>query len=192
MASRSANPESGTAGENPSPDFILVGLVIRTHGLRGEVRIETHSDVPDRFEPGGRLRLVVPGGRARDVRIASFRPVRGGGLVRFVGCDDRDQAQELRGARLEVSRSEVPRAPEGLYYHFDLVGCRCIDAASGELGEVTAVVEDGGGTLLEIKSGNAVLPIPFVEAFLENVDIARQEIRLRLPAGLIEICASKS
>ena len=190
MGSRSASTED--SGETSSQDLILVGVVLRPHGVRGEVRIEIHSDLPERFAPGSRLRITTTAGATRQVRVASFREVRGGGLVRFRGCHDRDHAVELRGARLEVPRSQVPAPPEGLYYHFDLVGCRCLDAELGDLGEVEAVVEDGGGVLLEVRGPDRLVPVPFVEAFLDEVDIPGRRIRLRLPEGLIESCASKS
>ncbi len=188
MGSKSANPELPSPGVETA-DSILVGLVIRPHALRGEVKIEVLSDVPDRFEPGRELRITAVGRPSRSVRVASFRPVRGGGVIRFEGWQTRDQAEALRGARIEVLRSQVPAAPAGLYYHFELVGCRCIDARHGDLGEVTAVVEDGGGVLLEVSGPRGIVPVPFVEAFLETVDVDRREIRLRLPPGLVESCA---
>ncbi len=172
-------------------DRVLVGIVTRPHGIRGEVKIDVQSDVEGRFAPGRELFVVSEGLAARRVRIASSRRQRGGAVVRFEDCQSRDQAENLRGSRLEVSRSEVPVAPPGLYYHFDLIGCRCVDAEQGELGEVTAVLEDGGGDLLAVRRSEKTLLVPFVEAFLESVDIAGKQIRLRLPAGLIETCESK-
>lgn len=183
---------SSTEAKEREDGPILVGRVIRPHGLRGEVKIEIHSDVSDRFEPGRELLLRPPGDVPRSVRVAGFRTIPGGGVIRFAGCESRDQAEKFRRARIEVDRSQVPAAPAGLYYYFELVGCRCVDAQLGELGEVTAVVEDGGGVLLEVKSGDRILPVPFVEAFLEEVDVDRRLLRLRLPPGLIETCASKS
>ncbi len=182
------------AGETPADprDLVLVGLLTRPHGIRGEVKVEIWSDVPDRFEVGRELLLAAEGQSTRSVRITSFRPVRGGAIMALDGCRTRDQAEILRGARLEVPRCEVPAAPAGLYYHFDLVGCCCTCENHGELGEVKAVVEDGGGILLEIAGADRTLPVPFVEAFLESVDVARKQIRLRLPAGLVETCASGS
>jgi len=209
MGSRSASSEgSSAAGVGDSGawlsgdpnDRVLVGRVTRAHGLQGEVKVEILSDVPDRFDPGRELLLSAEGRSAQTVLIASFRPIRGGAIVRFDGCQTREQAEILRGGRLEVPRSEVPAAPAGLYYHFDLVGCRCFDADRGELGEVTAVVEDGGGVLLEVAmppdgagaETGRILSVPFVEAFLESVDIAHKQIRCRLPPGLVETCASRS
>ena len=203
MASRSANLSEASpqtpkpagaksSGDGDPNDRVFVGLITRPHGIRGDVKVEIWSDVPNRFDPGRELLLVATGRSVQRVRITSSRPIRGGAIVRFRGNQTREQAEELRGSRLAISRSEVPAAPEGLYYHFDLVGCRCIDADLGELGEVTAVVEDGGGTMLEISRMGQTLPVPFVESFLESVDIAGKQIQFRLPPGLVEACEFKS
>jgi 16S rRNA processing protein RimM len=175
----------------------LVGRVIRPHGLRGEVKVEVDSDVPERFAVGAELDLVTRDRTRRRVRVAGVRPLGGratGGaaLVRFEGYGDRDRAEALRGGRLEVDASEVPAAPAGMYYHFQLVGCRCVDADRGELGEVVGLLEDGGGALLQVAGAGSTLLVPFVEAFLESVDVAEKRIDLKLPPGLVETCASKS
>lgn len=192
MLSRSANTEPPQAAGESSPEAVLVGIVVRPQALRGEVRIQILSDVPDRFEPGRELLLRVGHQSPRRVQIASFRPVRGGGVIRFEGWEDRDQAETLRGARLEVLQTDVPPAPPGLYYHFELVGCRCIDVRRGDLGEVTDLVENGGGLILEVERDGRLLSIPFVEPFLETVDVEQRKIHLQLPAGLVETCVSKS
>lgn len=163
----------------------------RPHGLRGAVKIEVHSDVPERFDIGGELWLARAGNR-RLVRIRASHFVRGGAVLAFEGIESRDQAEELRGGELEVDREQVPPAPEGFYYFFELVGCRCFDRELGELGEVVDLLEDGGGILLRVALGQRQLLVPFVEAFLENVDIEEQRIDLCLPTGLVETCASES
>ena len=126
------------------------------------------------------------------VRVASFRPARGGGLIAFEGFEDRDRAEALRGYSLEVERSQVPEAPEGHYYFFDLVGCECHDRQAGPLGRVDDVIEDGGGVLLSVCRGSRTLLVPFVDAFLDTVDIEGKTITFDLPEGLIEACVSES
>ena len=101
-------------------------------------------------------------------------------------------AKRLRGAVLRVPRSEVPPAPRGAYYHFELVGCRVVDQRRGGLGLVEEVVEDGGGVLLRVRGDSGELLIPFVRAFLGAVDVASRRIEVDLPEGLIEACASTS
>ena len=197
MASRSARaepaagpPERKAAGStDPAEERVLVGEVIRPHGLLGEVKLEIFSDVPERFELGAELWLTVPGQAPRRVRVAGLRPGTGGALLLLEGCETREQAETLRGGRLEVGLSEVPEAPEGTYYHHQLIGCGCVDEALGPLGEVVAVLEDGGGELLEIErpGGRRVL-VPFVEDQVAEVDVAGRRIGLRLPPGLLEAC----
>ncbi|MEM9558250.1 MAG: ribosome maturation factor RimM [Acidobacteriota bacterium] len=173
-------------------ESILVGRVARPHGVRGEVRVESFSDVPDRFAAGASLRLVGRDGRARSMLIVSSRPVRGALLIAFEGVTDRDAAEALRGSRLEIDADEVPEAPDGWYYHFQLVGCACSDRAVGPLGKVTEVIEDGGGWILQVRQRGRTLLVPFVDAFLVDLDLDARRIEVDLPPGLIETCTSKS
>jgi 16S rRNA processing protein RimM len=175
---------------------VAVGRVLAPHGLRGELGVAVLSDVPGRFGAGATLLLTLPGASPRAVTVSSSRPHstrhRDRLLVHLSGVDDRTAAEELRGALLEVEASSVPPAPEGSYYHFDLVGCRCTDKRAGDLGEVVDVVEGGGGDLLRVLGKGRELLVPFVEPYLTEVDLAARRILLDLPEGLIEACGSPS
>jgi 16S rRNA processing protein RimM len=103
---------------------------------------------------------------------------------------DRTSVEGLRGLELTVERADVPEAPAGSFYHFELLDCACHDRAVGELGTVRAIHEDGGGLLLEIERGDRRVLVPFVDAFLVRVDVAARRIDLDLPPGLVDVCAS--
>jgi 16S rRNA processing protein RimM len=188
MSSRSSKTDPTAS----LPDRIDVARIRRPHGVRGEVLVESLSDVPGRFDAGSRLYLVGAGGEARVVEVASSRPHAGGLLLSFRGLDDRDAVAPYRGGKLEVERRDTPEAPAGSFYYFELVGCRCVDSKEGELGEVEDVVEDGGGLLLRVRGEERELLIPFVERYLVRVDVAGRLIALALPAGLADVCASRS
>jgi 16S rRNA processing protein RimM len=188
MSSRSSRTE-GRAG---LPERVTVGRVLRPHGVRGEMVVAVLSDVPGRFAPGNKLLMArEEGGPAEPVMVESERPHKTGAVLRLAGVEDRDRVEELRGAWLEVERSEVPPAPPGTYYHFELLGCRCFDGGQ-ELGEVVDLAEDGGGLLLIVADGERRVPVPFVARFLREVDVAAGRIDLDLPPGLVEVCASRS
>jgi 16S rRNA processing protein RimM len=183
---------------------VLVGRVLRPHGLRGELLVEPLSDLPERLEPGSVLAVTGPdpdqpatakpagAPPPASVTVAAARPHRGAVLVRFDGVGDRDAAACLAGAWLAVERAAVPPPPPGTWYHFQLVGCRCRDRGAGDLGEVVEVVEDGGGVLLLVEDGRRRVPVPFVAEFLRRVDPDAGVIEVELPPGLIETCASTS
>jgi 16S rRNA processing protein RimM len=191
MSSKSSRTEPGPETRNDLPETVAVGRVLKVHGLQGEVMVEAISDVPGRLDAGSSLLLVREGEPARTVEVAASRPHKGAVLVRFAGIEDRDEAEALRGAWLEVPRSRVPAAPEGTYYHYELLGCRCVESGK-DLGEVVELLEDGGGLLLIVADGERRIPVPFVQAFLRRVDVAGGRIELDLPPGLLEACASRS
>lgn len=177
--------------ETPDSQDILVGLIHKPHGLRGEVAVEALSDVEGRFAVGARLVLSVPGVPRRVVSVRSCRAHGRGLLLVFEGVATREAAEQLRGGRLEVERDRVPPAGEGEFYHFELVGCQCYDAGR-DLGVVIAVIEDGGGSILRVRDGEAELLLPFVQEFLAEIDTEGRRIDVDLPDGLVEACRSKS
>ena len=188
MSSRS----SRTEGPESLPDAVVIGRVRRPHGVRGEVVVEVLSDVPGRFRPGAQVWISPLSGERRLATISRVSKPSKIIRIEFEGVRDRDAAELLRGAELEIARQSVPKAPPGSYYFFELIGCRCRDEIKGELGAVVEVVEDGGGLLLRIEYGTEELLVPFVESYLRQIDIQGRQIDVRLPEGLIETCVSRS
>ncbi len=190
---------SSRSSRTDLPETVLVGRVLRPHGVRGEVVVQVLSDVPGRLDPGSSLLVADeegrPAGRAPlppRLEVESCRPHKGGLLVRFAGFAGREGsrgAEALRDVHLAVERAKVPPPPAGTYYHYELLGCRCFEG-DRELGTVVELAEDGGGLLLMVEGDGRRLPVPFVERFLKEVDVAAGEIRLELPPGLVEACAS--
>jgi 16S rRNA processing protein RimM len=173
---------------------VEVGSVVRAHGVRGDVLVYPLTDRPERFAPGATLTLVGRDGARRKLTVrASERPAPERVVVAFEGVADRDAAEALRGARLEVGRDEVPEAPAGAFWQFELLGCRAFDERAGELGEIVEVTDAGGGPLLVVALADGRrVPLPFVDRFVAGVDLAARRIDWRLPEGLIETCASRS
>jgi len=187
MASSSSKTEAAALA---LPERIQVGVLRRPHGLRGEIDVEVTSDHPARFACGSEL-LVA--GSARRLTVERSAAAHRGLRVAFAEVTTREQAEELRGARLEVPRAAVPPAAAGEYYFFELVGCRAFDERAGEVGSVVDVVDGAAGLLLVVeRPDGARVPLPFVERFLVGVDRARRRIDWRLPEGLIESCTSRS
>ena len=88
------------------------------------------------------------------------------------------------------TRRTFPLRRVGAYYAFELLDATCVDEKHGELGRIEAVREDGGGWLLVVRGGGVEVLIPFVESMIVELDRERRILRLRLPEGLLEACAS--
>lgn len=176
----------------PGSDGIAVGRVLRPHGLKGEVVVEVLSDRPERFAPGAVLTLVRAGRAPEQASVVAARPHPSGLRVTLSGHRDRDAADTLRGAFLEVPSAGLAPAPPGAFYPHDLIGYACRDRCEGDLGVIRDVVADGGGMLLVIEGAGRELLVPFVESFVTAADRAARRLDLDLPEGLVETCASRS
>ena len=188
MSSKFSNSEAKTF----QPDSVVVGRVRKPHGLGGEVLVDVLSDVPGRLEVGADVVVSTTSGRRMSAKIAAAGKGSATIRIKLEGFEDRDQAETLRGALLEVPFDQVPSAPEGAYYYFELIGCKCHDEAAGDLGTVAEIVEDGGGLLLKVELEGRELLLPFVKSYLKQVSVDDRRIDFCLPTGLVETCGFKS
>lgn len=163
---------------------VLVGIVGRAHGIRGDVAVEPRTDEPEvRFAAGRAVRVE---GSPRRLTIVTARDHSGRMLVRFHEVDDRSAAEALRGLRLviDVDPADRPEQPEE-YYDRQLVGLRVIDAAGAEVGRVTGVAHLPAQDLLEIDTGSGAALVPFVTELVPEVDLDQGLLRLADVAGLL-------
>ena len=181
---------SHIAAENGSGEFITLALVIKTQGRRGEVAVELHNDVPDRFREDMRLWALLKTGERREVTVEDLWPHKGLLVLKFDGIETISDAEPLVGAELQLPRSERAPLEPGWTYLSDLIGCTVFDGER-EIGPIEDVQFGAGEAPLLIVPGRAKLPyeIPFAEAYLEKVDLERKQVRMRLPEGLLEVNA---
>jgi 16S rRNA processing protein RimM len=129
------------------PELVVIGRVVKPHGIRGEVAVDVLSDVPGRFDPGV---AVVLDGRART--IATSRPHQGRMLVRFEDVTDRTTAEGLRGATIEAQPLHLDDTET--YFAHELVDLPVLLDDERHLGVVAALIElpDAAGyDLLEVR-----------------------------------------
>ena len=149
---------------------------------------ELHTDVPDRFGEGMRLWALLKTGERREVVVEDLWPHKGFLVLKFAGVETISDAEPLVGAELQLPRSERARLEPGWTYLSDLIGCTVFDGER-EIGPIEDVQFGAGEAPLLIVPGGAKLPyeIPFAEAYLEKVDLACRQVRMRLPEGLLDV-----
>lgn len=175
---------------------LVVGRVVKSHGVRGELVVDVRTDSPgERFAPG--TRLVGRTGRGsstadRDVTIEAARNHSGRLLVRLEGVGDRDTADGLRGMLLLVDSGSLPEPEDPDEFHdHQLVGLQVFDTSGAQLGEVIEIVHTPAGELLSIRlaDGSDTL-VPFVTEMVPEVDLAGGRCVVDPPEGLLELGGS--
>ncbi len=169
--------------------FITLARVVKTQGRHGEVATEIHSDVPDRFTAGMKVFALAKDDTRRDLEIEDLWPHKGLLVMKFEGIDSINDAETLIGSELQVPRSDRAALEPGWTFVSDLVGCTLFDQGS-EIGSIVDVQLGAGEAPLLIVAGKGKqYDIPFAEAYLEAVDPAQKQVRMRLPEGMLEINA---
>lgn len=165
---------------------VMIGRVIKSHGIKGEVVVEVTTDEPEiRYEAG----QVLVGKQAKKLHhltIAATRPHQGRLLVKFAEVDDRTMADSLRGTQFWAEPLPKSEDEEAFYDH-ELEGLVVLE--NGEkIGEVSGVMSGPAGTILQVTllSGKEVL-VPFVFDIVPDVDIEAGTVTITPPDGLLEL-----
>ena len=161
-------------------DFVVVGRVVGTFGLRGDVKIAA----ADRAEIRPGL-AVVAGPDGRRLAVAYARPHRHHVVAHFAGIDDVAAAKLLVDAELLAARSDLRELAVDSFRVEDLLGLRVIDTRLGPLGNVTAVQHYPASDMLVV--GARRLLVPLLLAYCVRVDLEQGEITTTLPDGFEDL-----
>lgn len=158
---------------------VLMAKIGAAHGIRGEVRVKPFGDDPLSFADYGTL-TTKDGKRSFDVDKARVQKTVV--VTKFKGINDRNQAEELNGVELYISRDQLPEPDEDEFYYSDLTGLDVLDQSGETLGKIVAVQDFGAGDLLEIRPKRGrTFYIPFTKEFVPEISLDEGLVRADLP-----------
>ena len=161
-------------------DKLVFGKLVNTHGLKGEVKIISDSDFKsERFKVGNQFyvgKLLVT--------VNSYRVHKNFDLLTFKGFTDINEVEKFKGMDVSVDKSELSGLEEDEFYFHELEGMEVFHDAV-LVGTVTEVRDTPGNTLLVVKGKNKNILIPYVDAFIKEVDSANKKIYITPIEGLL-------
>ena len=160
--------------------LVAIGRISGTHGLRGDVKVESFSQEYSHFAALDRV-LLRPGGaagqangeggyREREVTVLGWKKSGGKAVLSLDGVDSAEKAARLCGMELWVPREYAAPLGEDEYYVTDLIG---MSLRWGEeaIGRVAAVCEGGQSQLLEVDLGDRNVLVPLLDVYIGSVDL---------------------
>jgi 16S rRNA processing protein RimM len=161
---------------------ILLGVIGRAHGVRGLVRVTSHTADPVALteygplsDPSGRQFTLhwVGDGIAEVFQMIAGQPV---------GVADRAAAERLTNTQLFIERDRLPAPEPDEYYFTDLIGLTAVGTDDVPLGIVAAVHDYGAGASLELaRDDGGSLLVPFTASCVPEVDVAAGWLRVTPP-----------
>lgn len=167
-------------------DRFTVGKIVNTHGLKGELKIQYYTEVPEDFDAFDYL--IIEGEGEKKFEIESNRSVKNTVLVQFKDFTDINQVEKFKNREIYYLRADYDDLEEGQFYVVDLIGLKVVDRTKGEVGILTDVLKNTAQDIYVIKKndGSGVFYMPAVPAFLEKIDIEAGHIYVTLIEGLME------
>jgi 16S rRNA processing protein RimM len=168
---------------------LVVGRVVKAHGIAGELVVEIRTDDPEtRFAPGACLRGIRKDGTEARYVVESARAHGDRLLLRLDGVLDRNAADLLRGTLFVVDSADLPPIgdPDEFYDH-QLEGLQVVTTSGAAVGSVAEVLHTAAGELLSVRTDRGEALVPFVSAIVTSVSLADRTIEIDPPDGLLEL-----
>ena len=164
------------------PRFLTLGVIVRPHGLRGELRAKVSlRDLPQM----DRVSSLYLGTDATRHEVESFRVANGYLLLKLFQCDDRFGADALRGKEIRIATEDYGPLQDDEYFVHDLLGLDVLDQHGNRLGELAEVIVTGANDVYRVVGDQGEILIPAIKDVIREVDIQRGEISVCLLPGMV-------
>ena len=176
--------------DSPDPvkpqDAVEVGRILGAWGVKGGIKVKPFSADPQALFSSKRWFIepsdAKPGHRVPGLlRVVQAREQNDAVVATVHEVADRDAAQALAGARVFVPRASFPTPAPDEFYWVDLIGLSVVDREGAALGRVVGLIETGPHCVLRIQGADAEAAevlIPFVEAYVDRVDLGGRTIHV--------------
>ena len=166
-------------------ETIKIGKIVKPHGVRGELKVYSSSDfIMDRLKKNAVV-ILEKNGKKTEMKVTASRMQTEMALVKFEGIDSMNDAELWRDADVLVDRSKIPSLKEG-YYFFELKGLDVYSEENEKIGVVKDVEEGlANNNLRIVKEDGSQCLVPYVKAFVKDVQLAENKIIIKVIEGLL-------
>jgi 16S rRNA processing protein RimM len=160
--------------------LVTIGRILKPFGVRGEVKVESMSDVPGRFEELQTAYLTLPHETAtpQETLVTHIREVPAGYLMKCSTFSTPEEAAHYRGAWIQIPmNAELPRDPD-TFYQFELIGLHVEDPDGKQMGTVEEILEYPQHHILVVRNQETEFLIPANLKTISKVDLDKQSLHL--------------
>jgi len=157
------------------PQYLVIGRVLRPHGIRGELRLEIHTDQPSHLRE---VETVYIGDDHRPSALKSFRLHQSVLLLTVAGCEDRAAADALRGLLVAVKLEEAAPLKEGEYYQHQIVGLKVVTDVGEALGTVAEIIQTGANDVYVVRGAGGEILLPAIKSVILKIEPPQMVVHL--------------
>jgi len=167
-------------------DKIAIGIIGKTHGLDGELKLHPFTNVPEIIES---LTEVVLYNEKNKVfllaKIVDMRLGNGVYLIKIQGIENIENAKKLSGSKVYIDKSELPPIDKNEYYFYEILDSQVFDEKGNYLGKVDEILQTGSNDVLVInKNAENEILIPVIKDYIITIDKTNKTIVVKIPEWL--------
>lgn len=174
------------ANVNTPSDLIIVARFGVAYGVKGWIKLHPFSHSPDALEHANTWWIApylpnqndVPQSAWQSVEVKTIKSHSDTWVAEFAGWNDRTIAENHKGWQVAVSRTDFPSTDDGEFYWVDLIGASVVNQDGVTLGILQGLLESAAHPVMQIAGETAEYLIPFVSAFVGEVDTAAKIINV--------------
>lgn len=166
---------------------VIIGIVVNTFGIKGEVKVHSNTSfAKKRYKKGNEVILFNPLTTKREhLIVKSYKQGKGVDIVSFENIDTPEQAIKYKGFQILIEKPE-DKLEKDNYYFADLLDCQVYHNKT-LIGKVVDIFGNGITYTLRIqRTDKKDLLYPFIEKFIQEVDIANKTIKVKPIEGMID------
>jgi 16S rRNA processing protein RimM len=167
------------------PDLVAIGQIVKSFGVKGDVRVKSLSDVPGRFEGLREVTVETPSGKTVETIVNRVRKDHDSYVIGLEAVSSPEEAATFRGSLLKIPEDQVPALPKGQYYEFQLIGMTVTDEHEAPLGTLEEIMETGSHPVFVVRSDGREWLIPGRQAVIASMDVDQRTMMVRR-AGIVE------
>ena len=165
-----------------APHYLVIGRVLKPWSYRGELKIEILTEFPDRFAS---LRQVFVGDDAKPFPVERAHSHGKFVLLKLAGVDSDTDAENLRDQLVQVSVTDAVPLKPGQVYLYQLVGLTVKTVEGETLGKIAEILDTRAHDVLVVNDGTREILIPAIPEFLQEINVERGEVIVKLIEGMI-------
>jgi 16S rRNA processing protein RimM len=150
-------------------DLLLIGKVIRPHGLKGLLKIGSYAQSEESFLRAGFVFLKTSAGRKQGFKILSVQPSGKNFLLKLEGLSTLDQAEPYRGAEILIDRKTLGADNPEEYFWADIIGLKVYADSGKYLGTIAHIFNNGSHDIYVIKDDEQERLIPAVRPRVKEI-----------------------
>ena len=167
-------------------DLFQIGVITRTHGVHGEVKVFPMTDDVKRFKKLKKT-LLENGNGHIEIECEGAKFFKQFVILKFKGYDTPESMEKYRGKGLFVTRSDAVKPKKDEYFIADLIGIEAYDEELGIKGIITEVIETGANDVyaIDLDDGRQLL-LPAIKQCVLSVDTTEKKMKMHVLDGLLD------